>query len=54
MNAIRAVASLSLPSREDIRAAIYRDGIIGCLGAFTREWVEQLAQDIARGLQGSA
>ena len=31
----------------EIMGGIYGDGIIGCKGAFEREWVEQLAADIA-------
>jgi hypothetical protein len=46
MDTMPAVASLPLPSREEIRSTIYRDGIIGCRGAFTREWVAELAADI--------
>ncbi len=32
--------------RAEIRRGIYQDGIVGCKGAFPREWVEQLRQDI--------
>ncbi len=31
----------------DIMGGLYGDGIIGCKGAFSREWVQQLADDIA-------
>jgi len=40
-----------MPSSEEISATIYRDGIIGCPGAFPREWVAQLAEDIAAAFQ---
>jgi hypothetical protein len=48
-----------LDIRQDVKV-IHRDGIIGHRGAFTREWVQQLAEDVdaayveARGREGGA
>ncbi|MCW2833741.1 MAG: Phytanoyl-CoA dioxygenase [Nocardioides sp.] len=54
-------ASLDIPiERELIRTIIERDGIIGCTGAFSREWVAALREDVdaafeeARSREGGA
>ncbi|WKN46737.1 phytanoyl-CoA dioxygenase family protein [Nocardioides sp. Arc9.136] len=40
-------AALDVPIDTDvIRDTIQTDGIIGCKGAFSREWVEQLREDV--------
>lgn len=40
-------AALDVPIDTDvIRETIQTDGIIGCKGAFSREWVEQLREDV--------
>jgi hypothetical protein len=40
-------AALDVPiDTEAIRRTIHEDGIIGCKGAFSREWVEQLREDV--------
>ena len=54
-------AALDVPiDTELIRETIETDGIIGCKGAFAREWVEQLREDVdaafeeARSREGGA
>ena len=42
-NAVRAAEVID---RKAIREAIQTDGIVGCQGAFSRAWVEELAADI--------
>jgi hypothetical protein len=56
-----ASAALDVPiDRDAIREALQGDGIIGCPGAFTRSFVEQVREDVeaafaeARGREGGA
>jgi hypothetical protein len=39
------MASPTIDVREDV-ATLYRDGVVGKKGAFSREWVEQLREDM--------